>query len=130
MGRPDDTPFEIRRRVRIATIAASGFRGVAPVRGLHCTLRMESHLSENQREGSLGEIPLADVLETCRRHRFTGKIEVRAGEHAGELELNAGIVDVARFDAQAGDPALMTMCALHNGQYRLSQRLPDLDGML
>jgi hypothetical protein len=78
----------------------------------------------------LGEVPLAEVLEGCRRHRFTGKIEIRAGEHAGELELNAGVVDVARFDAAEGDPALMTMCALHNGQYRLSQRLPQLDGML
>ena len=92
--------------------------------------RMESHLSENKREGSLGEVPLAEVLESCRRHRFTGKIEIRAGEHAGELELNAGVVDVARFDAATGDPALMTMCALHNGQYRISQRLPRLDGML
>ena len=91
---------------------------------------MESHLSENKREGSLGEVPLADVLESCRRHRFTGKIEIRAGEHAGELELNAGVVDVARFDTAIGDPALMTMCALHNGQYRLSQRLPQLDGAL
>src|SRR5215470_20282778 len=88
---------------------------------------MESHLSENQREGSLGEVPLAEVLETCRRYHFTGKIEVRAGEHAGELELNAGVVDAARFEAKTGDPALMTMCALHNGQYKLSQRLPDLD---
>jgi hypothetical protein len=91
---------------------------------------MESHLSENKREGSLGEVPLAEVLESCRRHHFTGKIEIRAGEHAGELELNAGVVDVARFDATIGDPALMTMCALHNGQYRISQRLPKLGGDL
>jgi hypothetical protein len=90
----------------------------------------EALLSENQREGSLGEVPLADVLESCRRHHFTGKIEIRAGEHAGELELNAGVVDAARFDTDTGDPALMMMCALHSGHYRLSQRLPDLDGML
>jgi len=111
-------------------VPVSDFGGFERVRGLHLLQGMEAHLSENQREGSLGEVPLAEVLETCKRHHFTGKIEVRAGDHAGELELNAGVVDAARFDTKTGDPALMTMCALHNGQYRLSQRLPDLDGVL
>jgi hypothetical protein len=88
-------------------------------------------VSKNRLEGSLGDVPLADLLAACHKHLVTGAIKVwnDSGKN-GVLLLRAGYVDQARFDNKMGDPALDDMMALREGGYEIAQQLPDLAGKM
>src|SRR5688500_4532641 len=86
-------------------------------------------VSKNRLEGSLGDVPLADLLAACHKHLVTGAIKVwdDSGKN-GVLLLRAGYVDQARFADAVGDPALHGMMAMKQGNYEIAQQLPDLSG--
>ena len=77
-------------------------------------------------EGSLGDVPLDKLLGPCREHLFTGAITVKANGRQGELALNGGIVDEAKWGDQTGDAATDAMKALKDGSFEVVPRLPDL----
>lgn len=77
-------------------------------------------------EGSLGDVSLDKLLDPCREHMFTGAITVRSGDRLGELALNGGIVDEAKFGDQTGDAAVTALKALKDGKFKVVPRLPDL----
>jgi hypothetical protein len=87
------------------------------------------HVSRNKVEGTLGEVPLSALLDSCRRARFTGTIRI-LGAAEGTLTLRAGFVDEAQSGALKGEAAVDALMALRDGVYEVQQRLPDLGGML
>ncbi len=92
--------------------------------------RAHPPVSANRVEGSLGDTPIDRLLESCRQHLITGRIEVRSSGDTGVIELRAGLVDRARFGEARDDDAVDRIRKLSDGSYELSQSLPDLDGSL
>lgn len=92
--------------------------------------RTEYFVSPNHLEGSLCDVPLGQILAACRRDLVTGTIKVRFSGMQGLLELRAGVVDWAVFADAIGDDAVVRMSKLRDGHYELTQRLPNLNGML
>lgn len=94
--------------------------------GMHSTLTA----SPNRIRGSLAEMPLSRLLAHCQRSAVTGRIDVTSGPNRGRVVLRAGMVDSAEFGGASDDDALAEMHRLSGGSYEISQRLPDLDGVL
>jgi hypothetical protein len=88
------------------------------------------HISPNRLEGSLCDIPLEKLLESCRDHLVTGTIKIKGHFGDGTLELRAGIPDTASYAGLTGDEAMTKLRSLPDGLYTLTQRLPDLTGDL
>ncbi len=93
---------------------------------MHATLTA----SPNRIRGSLAEMPLSRLLAHCQRSAVTGRIDLTSGPNRGCVVLRAGIVDSAEFAGASGDAAVEEMRQLSGGSYEISQRLPDLDGVL
>ena len=93
---------------------------------MHSTLTA----SPNRIRGSLAEMPLSRLLAHCQRSAVTGRIDLTSGANRGRVVLRAGMVDSAEFGGTSGDDALEEMRQLSGGSYEISQRLPDLDGVL
>jgi hypothetical protein len=88
-------------------------------------------VSKNRVEGSIAEVPIPHLLDTCLKHLVTGAIKVTAPDgKRGVLVLRAGAVDQARFGDAVGDAAVEQLGKLGDGSYELAQRLPDLSGHL
>jgi hypothetical protein len=88
------------------------------------------HVSKHHLEGSLADVQLEKILESCHRHLVTGLIRITAGPKSGTIELRAGAVEQASFDGASGNLAIAKMHALLDGTYEIVQRLPDLAGEL
>jgi hypothetical protein len=95
------------------------------------TPRPTFHVSKNRLDGSLCDTPLEKLLDSCRDHLITGTIRITTQFTDGSIELRAGMIDSARLgDDLEGEPAVRRMKRLGEGMYELTQRLPDLDGIL
>lgn len=88
------------------------------------------HISPNRLEGSLCDVPLDQLLASCREHMITGTIKIAGHFGDGVLELRAGIPDGARYGTLTDEAAMEKLCSLPDGLYELTQRLPDLTGDL
>ena len=87
-------------------------------------------VSPNRLEGSLCDTSVERLLSACHRHLVTGALEIRAAGVVGVVELRAGAVDRVEFGEARGDRALDLLRKLADGDYQLTQRLPDLGGAL
>jgi len=76
------------------------------------------------------DVPLDGILAGCFRQQVTGSIEVECDGLRGRINLRAGAVTAAKFGDTAGPPALHEMRQLMDGHYEITQRLPDLTGVL
>lgn len=88
------------------------------------------HISPNTLQGSLQDVSVSRLLDSCKKSLVTGRIDVDTGLATGFIELRAGIVEAAEFGPLNGGAALTRLRGLNNGDYELSQRLPGLDGTL
>ena len=89
-----------------------------------------AHISPNTIQGSLRDASLQRLLDSCHKNLITGRIEIEAGARGGCIELRAGAVDTVVFDELSGSLALERLRGLGDGNYEISQRLPDLGGEL
>lgn len=88
------------------------------------------YVSRNHLEGSFTDVPLDRILDACHKHLVTGEIRVSVADLKGLIELRAGAVDRAELGTFKGARALEQMRSLIDGDYELTQRLPDLTGEL
>jgi hypothetical protein len=88
------------------------------------------YVSRNHLEGSFSDVPLDRILDACHKHLVTGEIRVAVADLRGLIELRAGAVDRAELGPYKGGRALDQMRQLIDGDYELTQRLPDLTGEL
>lgn len=88
------------------------------------------YVSRNHLEGSFTDVPLDRILDACHKHLVTGEIRVAVADLRGLIELRAGAVDRAELGTTKGARALEQMRSLIDGDYELTQRLPDLTGEL
>jgi hypothetical protein len=88
------------------------------------------YVSRNHLEGSFTDVPLDRILDACHKHLVTGEIRVTVADVKGIIELRAGAVDRAELGPHRGARALEQMRRLIDGDYELTQRLPDLTGEL
>ncbi|HUQ04069.1 MAG TPA: hypothetical protein VM261_16335 [Kofleriaceae bacterium] len=88
------------------------------------------YVSRNHLEGSFTDVPLDRILDACHKHLVTGEIRVSVADVKGLIELRAGAVDRAELGTHKGARALEQMRSLIDGDYELTQRLPDLTGEL
>ena len=89
-----------------------------------------THVSRNRLEGSLVDTPFDQLLEACREHLITGTLRISALGREGVVELRAGAVDGAEFGNESGEAALAGLRKARSGEYELTQRLPDMSGLL
>jgi hypothetical protein len=92
--------------------------------------RSAPHVSRNRLEGSLADTSIDELLEACRKHLITGTLRVTLKGKRGSFELRAGVVDEGAFDGASGDDAIERVRAGKSGEYELTQKLPDLSGIL
>lgn len=88
------------------------------------------YVSRNHLEGSFTDVPLDRILDACHKHLVTGEIRVSVADLKGLIELRAGAVDRAELGTFRGARALEQLRSLIDGDYELTQRLPDLTGEL
>ena len=88
------------------------------------------YVSKNRVAGSLLEVSLDRLLESCHRSLLTGTIRIAFRGESGTVVLRAGAVDDASYRGLTGYAAVSKMRELQDGEYELSQRLPDLSGAL
>jgi CheY-like chemotaxis protein len=69
--------------------------------------------------GSLGEMPLPDVLQILARTRKTGALRIVADNHKGEVQLAHGEVHQAHFRGLVGPEAVYALLALVEGEFVL-----------
>ena len=91
---------------------------------------LAAHVSAHRLEGSLTDVSLTRLLDVCRQLHVTGTMRLTSTAGRGMIELRAGVVNKARFGLLTGDAALTRLRELPDGQYRVVQELPDLDGEL
>jgi hypothetical protein len=89
-----------------------------------------AHISPNTIQGSLRDASLQRLLDSCHKSLVTGRIDIDAGDCEGWIELRAGAVDSASSGDLSGTPAVDRLRLLEDGDYEISQRLPDLAGDL
>lgn len=88
------------------------------------------HISPNTLQGSLQDVSVSRLLDSCKKSLVTGRIDVDTGVSTGWIELRAGMVEAAEYGRLGGGAALTRLRDLNDGSYEISQRLPDLDGKL
>jgi len=88
------------------------------------------HISPNTLQGSLQDVSVSRLLDSCKKSLVTGRIDVDTGVIKGWIELRAGMVEAAEFGTLNGGAALTRLRGLNDGSYEISQRLPGLDGKL
>lgn len=88
------------------------------------------YVSRNHLEGSFSDVSLDRILDACHKHLVTGEIRVAVADLRGLIELRAGAVDRAELGTYKGERALEQLRSLIDGDYELTQRLPDLTGEL
>jgi hypothetical protein len=88
------------------------------------------HVSKNRLEGSIADASVDQVLKACHDRLITGTLRVAAMGKQGTVELRAGAVETAEFGEESGGEALRSMRRLRNGEFELTQKLPNLSGML
>lgn len=88
------------------------------------------YISRTHLEGSFSDVPLDLLLAACARQLVTGAIDVEVDRMVGRIELRAGAVELAEFGDADGARALKGMRLLVDGEYQVSQLLPDLTGEL
>ncbi len=92
--------------------------------------RNTPYVSPNRLEGSLEDVALPRLVDSCRRHLVNGVIRILTEDSEGVLELRGGVVDAAQFGELTGDAAIERMFALDAGLYELAQTLPTFEGDL
>jgi response regulator RpfG family c-di-GMP phosphodiesterase len=76
--------------------------------------------------GSIGEMPLPDVIQVLSRTRKSGLLHVSAEGREGELAFGAGAIYTARFGALMGEEAVYALLALRHGTFSLdSSYVPE-----
>lgn len=88
------------------------------------------HISENRLEGSLLDTALKEVLDECHAQLVTGTLSINAGSDEAILEIRAGAVDSVDYKGLKKTDALAKLHKIKDGEFALTQKLPDLSGGL
>lgn len=88
------------------------------------------HISENRLEGSLLDTDLKEVLDECHAHLVTGTLSIDASGKKAILEIRAGAVDSVEYQGLKRTEALAKLHELKDGEFELTQKLPNLTGEL
>lgn len=68
--------------------------------------------------GSLGQLPLADLLRMLGAGGQTGRLELSSGFDQGDIYLSAGALVHAETGGEWGEPAFQRFVSWHGGQFR------------
>lgn len=77
-------------------------------------------------DGSLSDVSVCKLLDTCREHRITGALRIMSWGRPGVIQMRAGRVEQAFFGTLHGDEAVNELMSLRDGLFDVLQELPDL----
>lgn len=77
-------------------------------------------------DGSLSDVSVCKLLDTCREHRITGALRIMSWGRPGVIQMRAGRIEQAFFGTFHGDDAVNELMSLRDGLFDVLQELPDL----
>ncbi len=85
---------------------------------LQVQLALEQHRDENLLSGSLEQLSVAEILQTCEISRRSGTIRLRSDGRGGNLWLRGGrVIDARIDDGPQGKEAVYALVEWHQGSF-------------